>query len=151
MPRKEVLPALTQRAGVAQLFKRLAIFIIRIGMRWIVRRFREWEILKISMFVAGAAYVLFPFAGSALQLTALSFVLGLALGAGQPVIMALLHHITPEGRAGEALGLRTTLMNTSQVALPLMFGVVSASLGMTTVFWSVAVGLGAGGYLTGRR
>lgn len=128
-----------------------AIFVIRIVMRWIVRRFREWEILKISMFVAAATYLLFPFASSALQLTALSFVLGLALGAGQPVIMALMHHITPEGRAGEALGLRTTLMNTSQVALPLMFGAVSASLGMTTVFWSVAIGLGAGGYLTGRR
>ena len=32
-----------------------------------------------------------------------------------------------------------------------MFGAVSASLGMTTVFWSVAIGLGAGGYLTRRR
>jgi MFS family permease len=128
-----------------------AIFVIRIVMRWIVRRFREWEILTTSMFVAGATYLLFPFAGSGLHLAVLSFVLGLALGAGQPVIMALMHHITPAGRAGEALGLRTTLMNTSQVALPLMFGAVSASVGMTTVFWSVAIGLGAGGYLTRRR
>ena len=98
-----------------------------------------------------ATYLLYPFAASAIQLTLLSFALGLALGAGQPVIMALMHHVTPKGRAGEALGLRTTLMNTSQVALPLMFGAVSASLGMTTVFWSVAISLGAGGYLTRRR
>ena len=128
-----------------------AIFCIRIIMRWIVRRFREWQILTTTLFVTSATYLLYPFAASATQLTALSFVLGLALGAGQPVIMALMHHITPEGRAGEALGLRTTLMNTSQVALPLVFGAVSASLGMTTVFWSVAISLGAGGYLTRRR
>ncbi len=103
------------------------------------------------MFVAGATYLLFPFAAQRAAAHALSFVLGLALGAGQPVIMALMHHITPEGRAGEALGLRTTLMNTSQVALPLMFGAVSASLGMTT---GVLVGgdrSGCGGYLTRRR
>lgn len=129
----------------------VAIFTIRIAMPWIARRFRDWTILTTTMFVAAGTYLLFPFASSAGQLTALSFVLGLALGAGQPVIMALMHHITPEGRAGEALGLRTTLMNTSQVALPLMFGAVSAALGMTTVFWSVAIGLGAGGYLTRRR
>ena len=129
----------------------VAIFAIRIAMRWIARRFRDWTILATTMFVAAATYLLFPFASGAGQLTALSFVLGLALGAGQPVIMALMHHITPEGRAGEALGLRTTLMNTSQVALPLLFGAVSAALGMTTVFWSVAIGLGAGGYLTRRR
>ena len=129
----------------------VAIFVIRLAMRWIVRRFREWQILTSSMFVAAATYLLYPFAASAIQLTLLSFALGLALGVGQPVIMALMHHVTPKGRAGEALGLRTTLMNTSQVALPLMFGAVSASFGMTTVFWSVAISLGAGGYLTRRR
>ena len=117
-------------------------------MRWIGRRFREWQVLTVTMFVAAAIYLLFPFAGNAIQLTALSFALGLALGAGQPMIMALMHHIAPQGRAGEALGLRTTLMNSSQVALPLVFGAVSAAVGLTTVFWSVAVCMGAGGYLT---
>lgn len=125
-----------------------AIFSIRIAMRWIGRRFREWQVLTVTMFVAAAIYLLFPFAGNAIQLTALSFALGLALGAGQPMIMALMHHIAPQGRAGEALGLRTTLMNSSQVALPLVFGAVSAAVGLTTVFWSVAVCMGAGGYLT---
>jgi MFS family permease len=80
----------------------------------------------------------------------LSFTLGLGLGAAQPMVMALTHRITPEGRVGEALGLRTTLMNSGQVALPLLFGALGAAVGLTTVFWSVAIFLGAGGFLTRR-
>jgi MFS family permease len=129
----------------------LATFTIRLAMRWIATRFTEWQVLTGAMFLAGATYLLFPFAGNAWQLTCLSFTLGLGLGAAQPMVMALMHHIAPEGRAGEALGLRTTLMNSSQVALPLVFGAVGAALGMTTVFWSVAVCLGAGGYFTRKR
>lgn len=129
----------------------LATFTIRVAMRWIARRMTEWQVLTGAMFLAGATYLLFPFAGNAWQLTSLSFTLGLGLGAAQPMVMALVHHVTPEGRAGEALGLRTTLMNSSQVALPLVFGAVGAALGMTTVFWSVAMCLGAGGYFTRKR
>lgn len=129
----------------------LATFVIRVAMRWIARNLTEWQVLTSAMFLAGSTYLLFPFAGNAWQLTCLSFTLGLGLGAAQPMVMALMHHITPEGRAGEALGLRTTLMNSSQVALPLVFGAVGAALGMTTVFWSVAMCLGAGGYFTRKR
>ena len=129
----------------------VATFTIRVAMRWMVRRFREWQVLTGSMLVTAALFLLFPFAASATQLTMLAFALGLALGAAQPVVMALMHHITPVGRAGEALGLRTTLMNTIQVVLPLVMGAVTAALGMTPVFWSIAMCLGAGGYLTRRR
>jgi MFS family permease len=139
------------RIGVILSAFALATFTVRVAMRWIARRLTEWQVLTGAMFLAGATYLLFPFAGTAWQLTCLSFTLGLGLGAAQPMVMALMHHITPEGRAGEALGLRTTLMNSSQVALPLVFGAVGAALGMTTVFWSVAMCLGAGGYFTRKR
>ena len=80
----------------------------------------------------------------------LSFTLGLGLGAAQPMVMALMHRITPEGRAGEALGLRTTLMNSGQVALPLLFGALGAAAGLTAVFWSAAACLGMAGYFSRR-
>jgi MFS family permease len=128
----------------------LATFVIRIVMRWIARRFREWQVLHGAMFLAGGTFMLFPFVGTAWQLMMLSFTLGLGLGAAQPMMMALMHRITPEGRAGEALGLRTTLMNSGQVALPILFGALGAAMGLTVVFWSVAMCLGAGGYLTRR-
>ena len=128
----------------------LATFVIRLAMGRVARRFREWQVLNGTMFFAGATYLLFPFIVSGWQLMVLAFVLGLILGAGQPMVMALMHRITPEGRVGEALGLRTTLMNSGQIALPLMFGALGATVGLTTVFWSVAVFLGAGGFVTRR-
>ena len=126
----------------------LATFVIRLVMGRVARRFREWQVLNGTMFLAGMTYLLFPFIVSGWQLTTLAFVLGLILGAGQPMVMALMHRITPEGRVGEALGLRTTLMNSGQVALPLLFGALGATVGLTTVFWSAAVFLGAGGAIT---
>ncbi|MBK7470858.1 MAG: MFS transporter [Betaproteobacteria bacterium] len=129
----------------------LATLLIRLAMRWIAKRYTEWQVLTRAIFVVAGMYILFPFAINAWQLMLLSFTLGLGLGAAQPMVMALVHRIVPEGRAGEALGLRTMLMNSSQVALPLVFGAVSATLGMTPVFWSVAMCLGAGGYYTRKR
>jgi predicted MFS family arabinose efflux permease len=127
-----------------------ATFVIRLAMRWIAGRFSEWNVLTSVTFLAGATYLLFPFAEATWQLMILSFALGLALGAGQPMVMALMHHATPLGRAGEALGVRTTLINSSSVMLPMLFGAVGAAVGLTPVFWTAALFLGAGGYLTRR-
>ncbi|MEO8134069.1 MAG: MFS transporter [Betaproteobacteria bacterium] len=127
-----------------------ATFVIRLAMRWIAGRYTEWRVLTSVMFLAGATYLLFPFAAATWQLMILSFALGLALGAAQPMVMALMHHATPLGRAGEAIGLRTTLINSSSVALPLVFGAVGAAVGLTPVFWTAAICLCTGGYLTRR-
>jgi hypothetical protein len=59
--------------------------------------------------------------------------------------MSLLHGRTPAGRVGEALGLRTAIMNTSHVALPLVFGAAGSVLGARVVFLLMAAALAAGG------
>jgi hypothetical protein len=59
--------------------------------------------------------------------------------------MSLLHSVSPAGRIGEALGLRTTIMNSSHVVLPLVFGAVGSVVGAGAVFGVMAALLGAGG------
>jgi MFS family permease len=81
---------------------------------------------------------------------ALMFLLGLGLGAPQPMILTLLHESAPAGRAGEALGLRTTMINTSQTVMPLIFGAVGAALGIAPLFWAMSVALLAGGFFANR-
>ena len=66
-----------------------------------------------------------------------SVVLGLALGAVQPMVMSLLHQITPPARHGEALGLRLMTLNASSVAMPMLFGAAGALIGVAGVFWVV--------------
>ena len=59
---------------------------------------------------------------TALTMGACSLLLGLALGMVQPMVMSMLHQITPEHRHGEAVGLRMMAINASSVAMPMLFG-----------------------------
>lgn len=128
-----------------------ATFVVRLAMRWIVRRANERQVLKVSLFIAGAVYLVFPFSDGAPTLMALSFCLGLGLGMSQPMVMSLLHSHAPAGRMGEAAGVRMSLVQAMAVAVPLAFGGLGATVGLTPVFWSVGVCLATGGWLTRGR
>jgi MFS family permease len=107
----------------------------------------EQRVLIAALFVAGAVYLAYPFAHAIAALLVLSFSLGLALGTGQPMVMALLHTHAPPGRLGEAAGVRMSLVNSMAVAVPLVFGAFGAAVGIAPVFWSVGACLAAGGFI----
>ena len=65
--------------------------------------------------------------------------------------MALIYATAPPGRAGEAVGIRSVVLNASHTFLPLAFGGLGAALGMLPVFWSMASALAAGGWFADRR
>ena len=127
-----------------------ATFVVRVAMPRLMRWRTEHQVLTIALFLAGIVYILFPFARSAWLLGALSFVLGLGLGTGQPMVMSLLHTHAPPGRVGEAVGVRMSIVQTSSVAVPLLFGALGTTFGLAPVFWSVGVCLAGGGFLSRR-
>lgn len=129
----------------------IATFLIRFAMPWLARRFNEWQVLIAALAVAGLAYALFPLFSGIAALLAVAFLLGLGLGASQPNVLSLLHAESPPGRVGEALGLRTMLMNGSHTALPLIFGAAGAVVGAGAVFFAMAALLGAGSLAAARR
>ena len=128
-----------------------ATFVVRLVIPWIARQGNEATMLTTALVCAGVAYLAFPFTTSAAALGLLSFVLGLALGSGQPIVLSLLHANAPPGRVGETVGMRMSLMQTMAVAVPLFFGALGSSIGILPVFWSVGIFLGTGGYLARRR
>ena len=123
----------------------VATMVIRLAMPALSRRFSEWQVLTFTLFTAALAFALIPWFGSFLPLAACAFLLGLGLSAAQPNVMSLLHGKTPAGRVGEALGLRTTIMNSSHVALPLVFGAAGSLLGARVVFLLMAAVLAFAG------
>ncbi len=127
-----------------------ATFVVRFAMRWIVRHVTEHQVLTIALVIAGLVYLAFPLSHDAWTLTVLSFCLGLGLGMSQPMVMSLLHTHTPPGRMGEAAGVRMSLVQAMAVAVPLTFGTLGATIGLTPVFWSVGVFLAGSGILTKR-
>ncbi len=123
----------------------LATFTIRLAMPWLSQRFTEWQVLTYTLFCATLAFGLFPLFSSLSPLIAVAFLLGLGLGAAQPNVMSLVHSRSPQGRVGEALGLRSTIIHSSQVALPLVFGAFGSVLGAAAMFWTMAVLVCTGG------
>lgn len=128
-----------------------ATFVVRLALPWLARRLSEWQFITSTLFIACAAYILFPMVRTVPLIASIAFLLGLGLGASQPSLMSLIQHSTPEGRLGEALGVRTMVLNVSHTMLPLFFGGIGTALGMGPVFWSMAACLGAGGLFANRR
>jgi len=128
-----------------------ATIIIRLALPWLSRRMREWSMITTTLAVAAVAYALFPLVRTVPLLAAIAFLLGLGLGATQPSVMSLIYAMAPPGRAGEAVGVRSVILNASHTVLPLAFGGLGATLGMSPVFWSMATALAAGGWFADRR
>ena len=124
-----------------------AAFVVRMIMPALVKRASEERVLTLSLFASGITYLLFPFFQNPWILTLIAFMLGLGLGCGQPLSMMLTYSRSPDGRAGEALGLRITVNKVIQIGVPLVFGYIGSSFGLIPVFWSNAVLLVTGGYL----
>jgi predicted MFS family arabinose efflux permease len=129
----------------------VATFVVRLSMPWVNRYLGEWKVLSFALGAAGLSYALFPLVTALPLLLALAFFLGLGLGAAQPMLLSLIHQVAPPGRTGEAIGVRTSFLNLSQVVMPMVFGAFSAAAGMVPAFWVMAA-VGAGGsWFTGRR
>ncbi|MCW5653794.1 MFS transporter [Hydrogenophaga sp.] len=126
-------------------------FVIRIFLPYLSAGPGQWRTLRWALFVTAVGYLLFPMADSFAAMLPASFALGLALGCGQPMAMNLLHVTAPAGRAGEAVGVRSTLTSASQTFLPLVFGALGAALGVGVMFWIGAVVLAGGGVYAGRH
>jgi MFS family permease len=117
---------------------------IRVVLPMIAARVREWVLIVAAMVATSAIYAVYPFLHLALTMGICSVLLGFALGMVQPMVMSMLHQITPEHRHGEAVGMRMLVINASSVAMPLLFGSAGAVVGVSAVFWTVAATVGGG-------
>ena len=129
----------------------VSIILVRLVLPYVVRKSGEVQLLTYAMFVAAAAFCLFPLFESAWMLAAVSFLLGLACGCGQPLSMTLVFNASPKERAGEATGMRITVNQITHFAIPLLFGVVGSVAGFAAVFFTNAGGLVLGGYMSWRN
>jgi len=123
-----------------------AAFVVRLVMPKLAKLATEEQLMVWCLAASGAIYLLFPLFENPWILTVIAFLLGLALGCGQPLSMILIYERAPDGRSGEALGMRVSINKIVQIAVPLLFGYLGAALGLLAVFWSNAVLLLGSGY-----
>jgi MFS family permease len=127
-----------------------ATFVVRISLPKLLRHWGEDRVMTGSMYLAGSTFLLFPFVQSMAFLLPLSFVLGLGLGCGQPLSQIMTHNRSPAGRAGEALGLRFSMVNFTHMLIPLIFGTVGSAVGLIAVFFANSALMIGGGYANAR-
>jgi MFS family permease len=120
---------------------------IRMVMPLVAAHLREWRVLAGSMLATAVLFGVYPLMRSALGMGVCSVLLGFSLGMVQPMVMSMLHQITPEARHGEALGLRLMAINASSVLMPMLFGSAGALVGIASVFWATGAMVGAGSRL----
>ncbi len=124
-----------------------ASFVVRLVMPALVKRWGEDAVFVWSLSLGAATYMMFPLFESAVLLGAAAFALGLGMGCGQPLSMILIYGRAPQGRSGEALGLRLTINNLMHIAVPLVFGTIGSVLGVAPVFIANSLLLAGGGVL----
>jgi MFS family permease len=128
-----------------------ATFTVRLMLPILSRMVKEWTLITMTFAIALAAYIAFPMVRTVPLLSSIAFLLGLGLGATQPTIMALVYSTAPVGRAGEAVGVRTVVLNASHTVLPLAFGGLGTVLGsMLPVFWTMSAALAVGAWYSNR-
>jgi len=128
-----------------------ATFTVRLMLPILSRMVKEWTLITMTFAIALVAYIAFPMVRTVPLLSSIAFLLGLGLGATQPTIMALVYSTAPVGRAGEAVGVRTVVLNASHTVLPLVFGGLGTALGsMLPVFWTMSAALAVGAWYSNR-
>lgn len=122
----------------------IAAALIRVVLPLVARHLREWAVIAGAMGATAVLLGVYPFMNSALGMGLCSVLLGVALGTVQPMIMSMLHQITPEHRHGEAIALRVMAINGSSVLMPIIFGIAGSAVGVSALFWLVGVGVAGG-------
>ncbi|MCE9642601.1 MAG: MFS transporter, partial [Betaproteobacteria bacterium] len=125
----------------------VAVLMTRLVMTALVKRSSEEAVLYVSLALAAVACLLFPFSTSVYMLAAISFAFGIGLGCCGPLSMVITYNRAPEGRSGEAMGLRQSFNKFTEVLVPLIFGTVGSAFGIGAAFWMDAVLLGGGALL----
>jgi predicted MFS family arabinose efflux permease len=133
--------------GVVLAMSGIAAFAVRIGLPRLVKRFGPDTVFNGSLYISAVTFLLFPLFASAPALAAIALVLGLGMGCAQPVTLMLIFSRAPEGRSGEALGMRVTINQITHIAVPVIFGTIGSMFGVAPVFITNALFLAGGGLL----
>lgn len=129
----------------------VAGFITRLAIPPFTARWGEHAMMAGALAVSSVAFIAVPLTSQPLLLGVCSFVLGLGLGCGQPLTMILSFNAAPAGRSAEAIAMRLAVSYGAHVVIPPVFGAVGAAMGLAPIFWTCAMLLGSGSFLTRPR
>jgi MFS family permease len=124
----------------------LSVTGVRLLIPMFAHRLSETTVLRGAMLGTALVFAAYPLAPNPLAMGGLAVLLGITLGSVQPMVMSMLHHLTPDHRHGEALAFRSMAINASSTLMPLAFGAAGTLAGAGVLFWVVGAAVGAGSW-----
>ncbi len=122
--------------------------LMRAIMPNLLRRLGEARMLAYSFYLAAAGFMLIPFFSTVAPLVAVSFLIGIGAGSGQPITMMMVVARSAKGRSGEMLGLQLTANGIARTGGPALLGVAGSLAGLAPVFVISAVLMALGGVVS---
>jgi MFS family permease len=152
------LPLLGEERGIPPQFIGLLLSLqaaagltFRVVLPRLLRSLGRRTALAVLLAVSGASMLGIAFASSRWQLVPLVILLGVGLGAGQPLTMSWTAESADVSERGAALAVRVAANRLGQLLVPSMIGALAVSLGSAAVFVSGAAGLILGSVWLRRR
>lgn len=115
-----------------------AATLVRLAIVRYAEHIDEVKALRAAMLLAALTFLAYAWLPGTPGLMCGSALLGIALGSVQPMVMAMLHRVTPAERHGQALGLRMLTVNSATVAMPAGFGLLAAATALAAPMWLMA-------------
>lgn len=122
----------------------LSVTGVRVLIPLVARHMTPAKVLPAAMLATAVIFAAYPWAAHPLAMGGCALLLGVSLGCVQPMLMSVLHHLTPEDLHGQALAFRSMTINASSTLMPLLFGAAGAAVGAAAMFWVVGALVGAG-------
>jgi MFS family permease len=118
-----------------------AASLVRLALaRW-AEHLDEARSLRAAIALAAGVLAVYAWLPGTAGLMLGSALLGVALGSVQPMVLTLLHQVTPEHQRGQALGLRMLATNGATLLMPLAFGALASITVAAAPLWLMASGL----------
>lgn len=137
--------------GMVLAMNSTAAFVARFALPQLIRKFGEQRLLAHAFFIGAAGLTLIPLLHGAALLALTSFLFGLGMGCGQPIVIMLMFSNSKDGRSGETLGLKFTTNQFTKLVGPVLFGGIATALGLLPMFLINAALLAIGGAISRSR
>ena len=125
-----------------------AAFVARALLPRSLQWLKEEGVLVLAFALGAASLLLLPLFHAPVMLGLLSFIFGLGMGNGQPIVTMLTFQNSPPGRSGEGIGLKVTANHLTNMVSPLLFGGIATAVGLLPMFWVNGLLMAAGAWIS---
>ena len=116
----------------------VAATLVRLAILAFAQRVDEQRAVMAALTLAAAVLVIYAWLPGAAGMMLGSALLGLALGAVQPMVLSTLHQAAPPDRQGQAFALRMLFTNAATISMPATFGALAAATTSAAPMWLMA-------------